>query len=432
MVDEPAYVDEDEDVRGVDYKARNAINPAPLSGIQRGSTCGSSLYAWSRRILKEVLSSRTSFSYYVLRCILSLRGAREGPTATALFPIPLPVMDVWSGPTGLGAMRRERIAYKRVLHLVIMALNFVHAECPLKSITFLRRRPGAVHRLVYDRILALIKAGGPDQSLDLVGSGRKSFQLDARHRELLEALQSLGLSEASKYHSASSGQEVPVVNDVDELIPYSTLDASRVALTGTGSWDCTPYLSDLLYLPFVEPRINMFDVVPPQGSYPDVRGCDGEEEMKLCLGWDAKRLLRIFPAELGPQQLFRYTRVFGNFKNGKVDRQSGDRRGQNFCEGRLSGPSRSLPVMTTLLQLCPVRFEEVLVGSVTDRKDFYHQFAISDEKASLNAIYLCFACPTSRLLLLLRSSRKSSPSRRGRETVLLLEIAWLPFFHLGW
>ena len=299
-------------------------------------------------------------------------------------------MDVWSGPTGLGALRRERIAYKRVLHLVIMALNFAHAECPLKSITFLRRRPGAVHRLVYDRILALIKAGGPGQSLDLVGSGRKSFQLDARHRELLEALQGLGLSEASKYHSASSGQKVPVVNDVDELIPYRALDASRVALTGTGSWDCTPYLSDLLYLPFVEPRINMFDVVPPQGSYPDVRGCDGKEEMELCLVWDARRLLRIFPAELGPQQLFRYTRVFGNFKNDKVDRQIGDRRGQNFCEGRIAGPSRTLPVMTTLLQLCPVRFEEVLVGSVTDRKDFYHQFAISDEKASLNAIFPLF------------------------------------------
>lgn len=39
-----------------------------------------------------------------------------------------------------------------------------------------------------------------------------------------------------------------------------------------------------------------------------------------------------------PAHLLQYTKVF-NFKTARVDRQIGDRRGQNFVEGKLSnGP----------------------------------------------------------------------------------------------
>ena len=149
-----------------------------------------------------------------------------------------------------------------------------------------------MHLMIHSRLLSLIKAGGPVDDYGVIGSGRKSAQLDARHREVLGILQSLGLAEASKYHSGFAGKEVPVVNDRDELIPFRPLEAERIKLTETGNWNCAPYLSDLLYLPFVEPRINMFDLLPPRGSFPDVRRSDGKEEFALCFIWDARSLLR--------------------------------------------------------------------------------------------------------------------------------------------
>eukprot|EP00434_Breviolum_minutum_P029037 symbB.v1.2.025685.t1/scaffold2428.1/size79313/2 len=374
---------------GLSYEAQGARQSHGLSGIGGfGSQSGPlSLYALSRRIVKDLLGARAPFSFYVLRCILGQRGIRECPATTALFPIPLPVMDVWSGPRTLGVVRTRRLAQRRLLSLVIMALNYIHSPDPWKTFKILRRRPSKIHLDAHRRLLALVKAGGPSQAFDFLRCGRKSFQLSARLEEIFEALQKLGLSDSSKYHSSSSGASVSVRNDCDELVPYRPLSASRVKLTGQGAWDCSEFLSELFYLPFKEPRINMFDIQPPAGAFPDVRGSTGDEEFALALVWDAKNLLRLYPEDLCPKELSSYTRVFGNYKDADADRQIGDRRGQNFREGRLAGPSKSLPTMTSLLQICVVRYEEVLCGSATDRKDFYHQFYVTDEKASLNCIF---------------------------------------------
>ena len=279
------------------------------------------------------------------------------------------------------------MAQRRLLSLVIIALNYIHSPDPWKAFKTLWRRPSKIHLDAHRRLMALVKAGGPSQTFDFLRCGRKSFQLSARLEEIFEALQKLGLSNSSKYHSASSGASVSVRNDCDELVPYRPLSAQRVKLTGQGAWDCSDYLSELFYLPFKEPRINMFDIQPPAGAFPDVSGSTGEEEFALALVWDAKNLLRLFPEELCPKELSSYTRVFGNYKDADADRQIGDRRGQNFREGRLAGPSKSLPTMTSLLQICVARYDEVLCGSATDRKDFYHQFFVTDEKASLNCIF---------------------------------------------
>ena len=374
---------------GLPYEAQGARQPHGGFGIGGfGSQSGPiSLFALSRRMLKDLLGARTPFSFYVLRCILGQRGIREGPATTALFPIPLPVMDVWSGPKGLGVVRRRRLAQRRLLSLVIIALNYIHSPDPWKAFKTLWRRPSKIHLDAHRRLMALVKAGGPSQTFDFLRCGRKSFQLSATLEEIFEALQKLGLSNSSKYHSASSGASVSVRNDCDELVPYRPLSAQRVKLTGQGAWDCSDYLSELFYLPFKEPHINMFDIQPPAGAFPDVSGSTGEEEFALGLVWDAKNLLRLFPEELCPKELSSYTRVFGNYKDADADRQIGDRRGQNFREGRLAGPSKSLPTMTSLLQICVARYDEVLCGSATDRKDFYHQFFVTDEKASLNCIF---------------------------------------------
>jgi hypothetical protein len=75
--------------------------------------------------------------------------------------------------------------------------------------------------------------------------------------------------------------------------------------------------------------------------------------LKLCKVWDNQDLLRLYPAHYGPKHTWGMAKIFNNYKNPAADRQIGDRRGMNFCEGRILGPSKTLPSCTTLLQLCP-------------------------------------------------------------------------------
>ena len=136
--------------------------------------------------------------------------------------------------------------------------------------------------------------------------------------------------------------------------------------------------------------MNVFEMRPPRHLVPDVKKEKKEKIYDLCRVWDNQGVLAFCPVGLLPEDLRYASRVFNNYKNAATDRQIGDRRGQNFREGVLHGPSRQLPAGTTLLQLCPARFHERLVGAVTDRRDFYHQFSVSFERASTNYLFPFF------------------------------------------
>lgn len=114
------------------------------------------------------------------------------------------------------------------------------------------------------RLIALSKAGGPSQEVSVLGCGRKSFQFGARFEELFDALQRLRLDSSSPYQHEDEGTTVDVINDKEELVPYRFLCAERLKISGCGQWDPTPYLSDLFYLPFVEPRCNEFEIEAPR------------------------------------------------------------------------------------------------------------------------------------------------------------------------
>ena len=350
-----------------------------------------SFEAWSPMMLRNVLASRTPFSYFVSQCLLVCRGPRSS-ASSALFPLPFPRGECWGGGLKkLGSSRRARLAVRRALFLVISALNFMHFQAPLNVVSDLWRCPSSCHVKVFDRLSALIRARGPAQCFSVLGCGRKAHQLVARLDELVAAVESFGLDDESFYSRAHSGTEVKIVNDRDELVPYRPLQASRLKLSGEGLWDCREFLSDLLFLPYVEPRVNQYEVTPPSEILPDLQKVPEEHVFELCKIWDAKKLLRIYPRALGPQHLWGFTRVFNNFKNTTTDRQIGDRRGMNFCEGKvLGGPSHTLPTAATMLQICPKRFQQRLLGSIADRKDFYHQFAVTDERASTNAVFPTF------------------------------------------
>lgn len=280
------------------------VEPLPLTSL--AADFAGSRFPWcmpalrwpnvvgSQDMLRQILLARTSFSYFVRRWLHCCKGARLAPN-DALFPLPLPVGDCWSaGLENLGVERRARVAVRRCLFLVVAGLNFMHYVEPLSVLQDIRRLPSPCHVSVYCRLMALMRACGPDEVLTILSCGRKSFQIDARLRGLLSSLQRLGLSNVSRYDQSAGGAEVEVLADREELRPYRPLDPSRLKLTGEGAWDCRPFLSDLFW-------VNQFSVVPPDEVLRDLMSVKKDDVIQLALLWDAKGILRLFPRQLGPQ-----------------------------------------------------------------------------------------------------------------------------------
>ena len=210
---------------------------------------------WVRMHVRRLLSTRTSFSYFLLKSISNCRG-RSSTASTALFPIPIPFDDIWGRPMKrMNRRRREEVARRQLVHLAVMALNFMHSTAPLSCLDLLWRRPSSLHLGVYRRLGALIKACDHVETISISGVGRGHAKLGARMREVLDTLQSWGEGLRTGYDAGLEGMKVPMVNDEEELNPYRELNASRLKLTGTGGWNCLPYLDELLVLPFMEPEV---------------------------------------------------------------------------------------------------------------------------------------------------------------------------------
>ena len=89
----------------------------------------------------------------------------------------------------------------------------------------------------------------------------------------------------------------------------------------------------------------------------------------------------------------RSCRIFNSYKSPEADRQIGDRRPANKAELHLPGPSQFLPhkSLLTAYHLPCRRAQLTAYAYVSDRRDFYHQIAVSRARADCNR--LPFAYP---------------------------------------
>ena len=84
---------------------------------------------------------------------LRLPNGRVGSASTALFPIPVPDLRVWSLTRGRGGKKRRAQAIQKLLNLAVMALNFEYLRKPLSVLSLLRRPPSSPHHhRVYERL----------------------------------------------------------------------------------------------------------------------------------------------------------------------------------------------------------------------------------------------------------------------------------------
>ena len=65
----------------------------------------------------------------------------------------------------------------------------------------------------------------------------------------------------------------------------------------------------------------------------------------------------------------------------------GDRRARNYVEGRLVSTSRCLPSAQCLLDLEISPRHQRLSICASDRRDFYHQMKVSEQRAASNAVF---------------------------------------------
>ena len=342
---------------------------------------------------------RRSFRLFLPGIARTFHLASTGPCPdSAVFPIPAPRLGLFrsQGVSKLNAKRWQRLCRQRVLHVLVMALNYMHRGNKPISPVLLGRSPTSVHLAIYRRLRTLLTVcDRPDSHL--MPPGRSGHEFIARLVELEHFASAHGAFNPDLYTGSNAEGPKPVlkVGKISEehsfqsckqfspIRPYRSLDASRLKLTGDGKWPMADFLDDVLWLPFLEPAVlQHHGAVTWDG--PDFSKEDREENLKLAKLWDSKGLLALF-AE--PHSSGLCSRVFNAHKSDEVDRQIGDRRWLNGSELHPQGPSAFLPAGTTITSICCPTFCK-LVGSASDRKDF--QAKVSRARASTNQLAFSF------------------------------------------
>lgn len=369
-----------------------------------------------------ILKTRTKFSGLLARSFsLQCRGAAS---ASIVFPLPLADFNLFSGGGPKRSLRKwSCLAKKRLLHVVIVALNYLEGCLDHHTIPQLGRRPNDIQKSVHARLRSLVAmCDSPSLGTIPVLPGRSGPEFIARLTELEQFAKSHHFFSQDHYASGPSDFEksapigTAVVDPANlEVQPYTSLDASRLRLTGEGKWDLQEFLDDdVLWLPYVEPKILQHNLPVDWSLGPVLSREDPDECLRLALIWDQKGLLSLVRDKPHRDA---FTRVFNCYKNPECDRQIGDRRFANKTECGLQGPSKFLPggYMLTNLHIprgCTAH------GSISDRKDFYHQCAVSRARASTNVLPFSYSLSSFKETLAFKELEAIESTRgSGREKI---------------
>ena len=337
---------------------------------------------WCADLLPSILKSRTDFGAFVAHTMsLYRRLSSRSPSTPALFPVPLhPNVSLDRMPAGLSSAKRRRLHLGRAVHCVCMALNFWHGGFRWPDDSQLQREPNSEHFALFRRVASLIRSDGLAESFELTKTGRKTPELIARLSQLSDVVTAVGSCGAS-YDRTYPGLKPEADLQVPEnIVPFTDLDASRLALYGRGHWNVTGLLSDELVLAYREPRSLLAGL--ELDSHPLCRD-KPSEVAALAHVWDKQGLLGISQM---PRPIGSLVKIFNCKKSALIDRQIGDRRGQNSYECRVRGPSSDLPAGTDLMDLqVDVKTEKVVL-IISDRKDYYHQISAGQARWSTNAV----------------------------------------------
>ena len=306
-----------------------------LTGMPRSSPgCGPSdqfsatisFRGWSAALPRWVIKSRSPFAA-LLAATFSSPASRWGaapPSAT--FPLPLPCLGLFeaSGPR-LSKASWRRLRLKRVLHVLVLALNYAYEGLRFLPLDLLWRVPNAHQRQAYDRLMRHLVACDSRAERFPLPPGRSGPESLARLLHLEKFSQVLfehGYGCAGPPSERLGAEVQPNLCDRPELRPYRPLDTSRLKLTGQGLWEAEPWLQGPLWLPFVEPACMQHGRPLSGEDLPNFEAQSRSENRALSLLWSTQGLLALSPGD--PPPGYR-SRVFNAYKDPTRDRQIGDR-----------------------------------------------------------------------------------------------------------
>lgn len=345
--------------------------------------------SWALTLPRLILSTRSHFAWFLAS---SFSVKRQGlPLHTVIFPLPVPFDGIFAGGgPGLSKKRLSRLATRRLVHVMCMALNFLHGGHAM-DFEGIRRPPGRLQLRCIRRLFNYVVTSGSRPEAHPVPPGRGGPELIScmwRLERFLATQPELG----GVYTWRGDGVEVPTelgeetLRKHPELQPYRSLQADRLKLKGTGDWPIEEYIEGPLWLPYVEPAFLLHGASTKGCPVPVFHREDEKEYFRLAMKWEKLGLLRLHEKPIMPDA---YVRVFNAFKSAEADRMIGDRRRVNYMERHLGGPSSQLPAGPMLTSL-HVEVGQCLHGSITDRRDFYHQCQISPERSATNLVPFSF------------------------------------------
>lgn len=377
----------------------------------------SSFLTWSICMPRWVLKTRTSFAWH-LRRSFSIKW-RSSLTSTAVLPLPVPYPGIFTGSgPGLSRKRLSTLAKKRLVHVLVIILDYLFLG-RFPTVEELGRQPSPEQRRCLQRLFTFATACGSRSEEFPVAPGRSGPELIACLDKLERFIEASGLSAfgygASEkvLGSGDAAVQKRQKREHPQLQPYRSLDVDRLKITGQGKWPLGDYLESDLWLAYVEPRSLLHGCDVSHFSLPSFESEDRSEYLKLAKRWDELGLLHLHEE---PVLEGHFCKVFNTFKSEQFDRQIGDRRIPNAREFSAGGPSRHLPTGPHLLGFL-LRRGQKLLGSLTDRRDFYHQAEVSRERSRSNMVPFSYSKEELSGLSALADfvSAKSVRRRRPRE-----------------
>ena len=371
---------------------------------------------WAICLPRWLVSTRSDFSSFLT---WSFSVKRQGLALhSVVYPLPIPFEDCFgcSGP-GLSRKNLRRLALKRVTHIVCMALNFLYFGSRPSSID-LRRPPGTLQLQCIRRLYNHLAACGSREERFPIAPSRSGPELVASLKKLEDFI-AASPDMNDPYTRSGEGTRVrsemteEVLMKYPQIRPFRSLDACRLKLNGTGDWPLERYLSGPLWLPYVEPDILFHGFSTKGCPMPLLHHEEEKDYWELAMRWEALGLLRLCDEPVGDQA---FVKVFNAYKDANYDREIGDRRRVNYMERHLGGPSSHLPGGPLLIHLY-VPKRKVITGSVTDRRDFYHQCQVTWERTATNVVPFEFPLEAFEGTNALKTyqERQKELAKKGRE-----------------
>ena len=269
--------------------------------------------------------------------------------------------------------------------MMCMALNYWHSGGDFADLDLIGRPSTSVHRSIFKRLKAILLSDVQFPATSMVRAGRRFPQLLARLGELSEFITFSGIT-SKPYTKDFEGIKVEKKPDLlPGLDPYRKADPSRIKISGRGDWDITELLPDELCMVYREPAVIFNNRVVPEGAFPHI-GETPDEVASMARLWDSHGLLYIHNFNIPDTDPQRLVRIFGAMKDESRDRQIGDRRGMNYKEDKVAGPSAVLPNGSDLTDLMVDLKSQRIHIAVCDRKDFYHQIWCTKRRAITNSL----------------------------------------------